>query len=201
MAVKRSFNILDAIVLVASTAVGMALCIGHARIVETRANFDPPPPPGFVSVYDSLPFRVHSFCGYLTLLLFAWSIGFLLLRIRSPRARLRRLFRSPGAAACLAVFVYFIVRSADAMMTWLVNVVRPLDGYSVDWVEETLASPQQLGVEAGPAIAAVWAILALSRGIRFTRDWLEIFGLLLAFGWFLLLFEQPVCNFLWSLPA
>jgi hypothetical protein len=86
-------------------------------------------------------------------------------------------------------------------MTWLVNVVRPLDGYSLDWVEETLASPQQLGVGAGPAIAAVWVILALSRGIRFTRDWLEIFGLLLATGWFLLLFEQPLSNLLLSLPA
>lgn len=247
MPTKRRFHILDAIILVAFTAVGMALCVAFDRLEAQLLQALPPPapppaplpplppaplplaPPEFVSPFgdhvptlppgvdaqsasliptpppvvaarsaDPFPLRVHTYCRYLTLLLIAWGFAFLVLRLRKPRPRLRRLFRSPGAAACLTVFVMLIVTFAEFLTTWLLSVVRPLNGFSVDWTDETMDIAESVGIQAAPAIIAIWVVLALNRGLQLGRDWLELCGLLVAAGWILLLFETPVCNLLWS---
>jgi hypothetical protein len=178
---KRNFNILDAVVLVAATAVGIAGVVAIER--RPRSPFDGP---------ASLAERVHESCGNLTFLLLAWGLAFLLLRLRSPRPRLRRLFRSPGAAACATVFVVMFVELALKVISWQVDEIPILGGMSMGCLYKLRAIGNG---EAGAAIIAIWVVLVLSRGLKLNRDWLEIFGCLLAGAWILLMLHAPF----WSL--
>jgi hypothetical protein len=193
---RRKFNILDLITLVAFTAVGIASCLAIERVLHDPQLGAAPPPPA-LRHSDFLPFRVHEYCRYSELLLLAWGMAFLLLRLRSPRPRIRRLCRSPATAACITVFVVMLVQLMEDVVAWALNVVRPLEGIEVDWrlFLEDLAG---LSSAAVPATIASWVVIALSGKVKFGRDWVEVYGSLIALGWLLLLLEAPVCSFLWS---
>ena len=193
MTKKRNFNILDAVVLVAATAVGIAggRAFSEPVIPRGKSPFDPGP----TTWRDLLAGRIKEACYYSTFVLFALGVAFLLLRLRKPRPRLRWLWRSPGAAACLTVSVVVLVNVLRSGTVWLISIVRDWDDLSFNWIldVQTLANQQ-----AGAAILAIWLVLIVSRAMKITRDWLEVFGLLVASGWILLLLEEVVTDLLWT---
>ena len=193
MTKKRNFNILDTVVLVAAMAVGIAGGRAFSSLVIPRARspFDAWPPTG----RELLAERIHEACNYSAFILFALGLAFLLLRLRKPRPRQRRLWHSPGAAACFTVSVVVLVNVLRSGTVWLIWILRDWDDLSVDWIfdVQTLAIKQ-----AGAATLAIWLVLIVSRVMKLTRDWLEAFGLLVASGWILLLIEEPVNDLLWS---
>jgi hypothetical protein len=180
---KRNFNIVDAVVLVAATAGG----IGLGRTVDDLAST----PDGRLPAIGRqlLAERIHTSCAYLACLLFAWGLALLLLRVRKPRPRLRRLWRSPGAAACLTASVVVAVKLLESAAMCLVWSVLERDEIPTAWILGIQTLPNQ---QAGAAILATWLVLIVSRAMRLTRDWLEVFGLLVASGWLLLLFDRLV---------
>ena len=194
---RRDFHILDAIVLIAATAVGLAGYIAVQRYLQREG----PAPPGG---YDRLPFeislrfRVHDFCRGFPCLLLAWGFAVLLLRLRTPRPRLRRMFRAPGAAACLAVFVMLTLRATELLVTLFVRAVRPLHASTISWAPSFVDTLGSVGEAAGPGIFALWVILVVNRALILSRDWLEIFALAVTFGWIVLRLETPVCEFLYA---
>jgi hypothetical protein len=197
---RRNFYLLDAIVLIAATAAGIAGYIAVGRYLEQEVQPPPPARDGEVIPFTStLPFRVHDFCRGFPCLLAASGVAVLLLKLRSPRPRLRRVFGAPGAAACLTVLVMLTVRAAELLLVWIVSVLRPLNGFTVEWMPSAIDILTSVDTAAGPGIIAVWVILAVNRTLYLSRDWLEIFALAVALGWILLQFETPVCNFLYSL--
>ncbi len=219
---KRKFNLLDAMVLVAFTAFGLVWCIAFRESIRLLAqppaqlpfpNDDPfeleRPVPRAPAEWqaligdagDPLALRAHILCRYSTFFLLMWGIAFLVLRLRTPRPRLRRLIRSPGAAACITALVVLLVEFLDVMTVWIMNLVRPLQGFQVEATARLWEIVQSFGGNAGPAIVATWLILALSRKMVYEWNWLEVFGMLVGICWILLLFENAFCNFLWSLPA
>ena len=111
---------------------------------------------------------------------------------------MRRLCRSPATAACLSVFVVMTVKLAKDAMTWLRSLARPLDGSEFTWTKAFAGITESANL-AIPAMIAVWIVITLTGGFKSNRDWVEIFGLILALGWLVLIFESPVCDFLWTL--
>ncbi len=195
---RRDFHILDAIVLIAATGVGIAGYIAVQRYLEREG----PPPPRGADAFPfeaSLRFRVHDFCRGFPCLLLAWGFAVLLLRLRTPRPRSRRMFRAPGAAACLAVFVMLTVRAAELLVTLLVRALRPLHMSIIGWAPSFMDVLSSVGEAAGPGILALWVILAVNRALILSRDWLEILALAVSLGWIVLRLETPVCDFLYAL--
>jgi hypothetical protein len=90
----RKFSILDAMILVAASALGLALI----RFLYATGRYLSMGRPwyAFVAQYTveaTVPFLI------------TWTLAFLVLRLRQPRPRLRRLLRQPGMVACGAAVV------------------------------------------------------------------------------------------------
>src|SRR5262249_51195613 len=107
---RRKMTLLDAILLVASAAVGMG-----AFQYAVRTWF-----PGWIWTWArGLPARQDlttwlvivtccDFVVFLVPLIAPWTVLLLLLTLTSPRPRLRRAFRRPGVAACAAALVGWV---------------------------------------------------------------------------------------------
>jgi hypothetical protein len=188
MTPQRRFQILDALVLVAASAIGIAWSLAWAR--------------GWWRPWKLLALNVHDFCDFFTFFLVPWTLAFILLRISMPRPSLRRLGQSPGTAACLTVLIVFVIGLVEALTSWGLQVLwLRLKDDSVSKVTEVLLDvTSESSTRAGPSVLAVWLILALIRRFRLQRDWIELLGLTLSIGWIVLIFEQPIANMLSGLP-
>jgi hypothetical protein len=128
-----SFTILDATILVAATAVGLAILrlfvadgwffrqefpISHINFIAQCAN------------EACLP------------LLASWTLCFLILRLRRPRPRLRRLARQPGMAGCSAAALVLIVP--------LMAIVIPEIYTALTTINLKAALFQAIGFDSGP---------------------------------------------------
>ncbi len=133
----RPFSLVDALFLVAATAVGLALdrSLSHLEHVYTNTSvityegygalssglssgeprfYSPPPgfwPPG--SPWRHLPLYVHLISCRLTPILFAWTVGVAGLSFRGPRAPLRGLARRPEVVTGAAVVASLLVSAAQ----------------------------------------------------------------------------------------
>jgi hypothetical protein len=91
--IPRRFTLVDAMVLIAATAIAMVLM--RPLLEEMR-------PLGVHSLGDAL--RLGSTVSVtLEPMALTLSLAVGLLRLREPRPRLRRAFRQPGMVACMAV--------------------------------------------------------------------------------------------------
>src|SRR5258707_28670 len=106
----RNFSIFDALILVAVTAVGFAWWRGLEPFGFFHGSLDA------ISLAGSLRGRLYrASWGLLELypLVVAWTFGWLLLRLRSPRPKLRRMARQPGFAAECAVLAALAVQVGE----------------------------------------------------------------------------------------
>jgi hypothetical protein len=219
---KRKFNLIDLMILVAFTALGAAWCVVDERAEQSRVDpvgshnpfdldseptpSDPagpqaPDPAGALVAPPPLAIRISGYSEDLDVLLIAWELGLLALLARKPRPRLRRLVRSPGAAACITVLAFWLVSSVQTTTVWLLTLWGPLVGVELTLIHELRTCAVGLQAHAGAAIIATWLILWLSRATSFHRTWLDICGVVLGIGWILLLFERHLSWFLANLPA
>jgi hypothetical protein len=161
----RRLTLADALLLVAATAIGMALARWYATDVMSGGSFFDAP---------SLRTLVARLIEPLTLGVFAWTGAFLVIRLRRPRSSLRRLVRQPGmAAACGAVVGCAI---AGLMMAIGVAVGSPR---APSWI---LAFGNAAPWMAGPAVIASTVNVALS-GCRLERGWIDMLGCALGACW------------------
>jgi hypothetical protein len=115
----REFTLMDAMTLVAATALGCGLIKSSRMDVPSLFAPDPhyrPFPVGYISgVASTMTWTVVPFLA-------SWSLGLLLLRMRRPRPERRRLFRQPGVVAMSAATL-----AVAAEYHWLVgcSVHRP----------------------------------------------------------------------------
>jgi hypothetical protein len=98
----RKFNLLDAMILVAATAAGMAFL----RMFLAEGRFSP------VTIFQgwSLTSRVLSGIETAYPFLVMWTFALVILRLRQPRPRMRRLARQPGMAAGCAASLMLVVQ-------------------------------------------------------------------------------------------
>src|SRR5690349_1077887 len=104
----RKLTLLDAMILVAGTALGLGL----TRQLSAGSLLGPFDPIGMLSPRSGSPWTtkdwavwaVETIRGrffYLIPLLVSWTVTVLALRMRKPRPRLIRLMAQPGAVACM----------------------------------------------------------------------------------------------------
>lgn len=175
----RPFTILDAMILVAATAVGLAL----ARTIVGDAIMMPRSP-----MWVARP---------ITYLLLAWTLAFLPLRLRNPRPPLRRLMRQPGMVACAAVAVVVLI-DATSWGTYWAKAGPRTAGLML---ERFWRGHSQ---HPGPAVAVAWLGLALGRRARPEPGWIDRIGRFIGVLWLLTLacdwrFGRWISDFLYRL--
>jgi hypothetical protein len=155
---RRRFALLDAMILVAATAVGLAV----ARWCQSE-------------VYRPAELWID----FGSALLAAWTWTGLLFLMRHPRPTLRRLILRPGGAACIAS----ALATSISVLLCLLGLAKCLVfGGTFRFVEFFVVC----AIASAPAILASWLTIALSGLWCSKTDWIEWLGRLLAGSWILL---------------
>ncbi len=172
----RRFTLADAMILVASSAVGIALLRTASVSVPVSNSY-----PAIETLYAS---------AWLPCL---WSVAIVLIRLRGPCPGRRRLARRPGWMACLGALVGAMILVVENGGSFVVHRIRgslPVPFLTPgSWVWMTTR-----GLWAGPGlmVVAVWMTLAVGGRWRTERAWDERVGLALGAYWILLLVARPV---------
>ena len=173
---SRRISLLDVMILVAVTAVGLALLRFRISFADLPAFFATltTRPPGGRSVGGTLLLA----SGLLELAIpcvLPWTLGLIAIRLIPPRPRLRRLVLQPGFIACVAFLgvglLAYLIAVATLGIRGKLNPPRAgtLVGYH--------GGATLLGVQQGGwAVAVAWLILALSGHWRPEPSWLDRLG-------------------------
>lgn len=157
----RPFTLLDAMVVIASTAVGLA---GIAFEVRALVSLDAP---------LSLEMVIWLLVCASPPMLACWSIGWLALRLRQPRPAFPELMVQPGMAACTSALCYLLISSVPLGI--LASTGRDILFY--------FATVPYLQV--GTAVISVWLVQALGQRWKPEASWLDRSGRLLGVSWIL----------------
>jgi hypothetical protein len=175
----RAFGILDMIVLIAATA----LAFGLLRFMGANGCLF-----RTESIVPDYTYRAQ--CGYELAFpfLWAWTLAFLILRLRGPRPRLKRLARQPGMAACSAAALALAVPMLAIIISQITSSVQlkseipddpsPLWFIALDMHRRVLPRAY-----AAAAVAGAWLVLILAGWWRPERTWIDRFGRTLGFAW------------------
>ncbi len=165
-AVRRRFTLLDAMVLVAATAVGIAAAQGSAEPIRRSLL-------GLTTFSQPLRFLVVA-----SPLLTPWSVALLGLALRPPRPPLRRLLGRPGIAALMASPVLaplVAIRVAIILRSVPINA-RGEYGIRLFWLNLIPA--------VDSAVAVAWLSIWLGGRWRRSADWIDAAGRALGLAWF-----------------
>jgi hypothetical protein len=165
---KRRFQISDAMILIAATAVGLGIT---RALLPDFENFGMR---GTSSPELNRFFRIMYLLNAIGPTLVVWTIAVLVLGLIKPRRRLRRLFRQPGAAACASATVAIAILTVLVLVLW----IRGSAAASIP----TLFSGY--GQIVSYAILGGWLILCLTGQWRADPNWLDRLGRLIGLCWF-----------------
>ena len=168
---QRRFVLADAMILIVATAIGTALVrtylLDIMASMPRRGIWMPPNP----RIRTQIAMRAVLLAG--VPLLAVWTVALLLLRLRRPRPRLRRLFRQPGAIACAVVM---LAVPLDA--PWMVLIFNT--GY---WDTYNAANIIVNHVGGGYVVLGGWSTLALSGRWRAEPSWIDRAGRIIGVAW------------------
>jgi hypothetical protein len=169
---RRTFTLLDAIVLVAATAVGFAW-------VRSRWDFE---------TFEGPKEWLGAVPEMLAPLLMTWTVAVVVLRLFPPRPLLRRLALQPGAAACGSVALTFTMKSLRYFV-WAFAGSRGIPWHlfrnGSELVSE-LCDNAFVGGSYHYEVVAVWVLLFLSRRCRPEPSWIDRVGRVIGLIWLLL---------------
>ena len=169
---RRRFTMLDAMILVAATAAGCALC----RPVWTRTVQD----------FDGRATR-YLYGGSMIAACFLTplSLALLVFRSRSPRPSNRKLRRQPGLMACLVVMLAWALTGCLAAWEW-VREIAPWPQLAGPWRGSPMSLSEAIDfttTTAGWMVAAAWFALAVARAHRPEPSWIDRAGRIVGAGW------------------
>ena len=168
----RSFRLSDFMIVIMAIAL---VCAG-VRPLFSRNQGSPPP-----------VWIVFLVC--LVIVCYAMTPTLLLLRLRKPRPNLKHLTRNPGFVATLAGSSIIVLAVLSGLAVAMVRAIRfsspgsfgpkPIDPYfdlvySIGW---------EFAVAIGPAVMAVWLLLAISGRRRPSRNWFDTLGRIVGSSW------------------
>lgn len=172
----RQFGLLDAMILVAATALGCGL-VKWSGIVPLKGLEKVPFPNGYVLIILAAAKTIGP------PLLTSWTLALLFARIRSPRPTRRQLFREPGIVATststLAIVTGFLWFSGTRFVVDHPTLSAAFDG---------------LTYFCAFAVAGGWLTLALSGRWRNRPGWMDHAGRLVGTTWMGL----AICD--WTYP-
>jgi hypothetical protein len=188
---ERRFTCLDAMVLVALTAVAFLIMRSDwqgnvATIVATQ------PSTGWTAraVVGRVPFAVAIWAPCVT----CWSLGVLMLALRQPRRKLRRALLQPGPAACMCVASSLLAgfaRIAADFAWWFVSGGWNARNVATGQVYKMLSSFEwgfhhwspDLTRHPGMLIVVAWGLLGLAGRFRLERSWIDRAGRIIGAFW------------------
>jgi hypothetical protein len=174
---RRCFTLLDAMVLVAATAVGLTLA---------RPLSDEPFPlhhlkegllPGLA------PLTRHVILGWS--LVVTWTLALLVMGWGRSRLLKRRRFATPGFAACVVAVSMLGLEVAFAASYWAIRGWMGPSPRVNDYLAllRSLKHGAFIAPSIGFAVAAWWMTMALSSRWRPARDWLDRSGRVVGALW------------------
>jgi hypothetical protein len=183
---SRRFSVIDALILIAFTAVGLAWWRILARFGFFHGSL------GSISLAGSSREQLNRvFWAFLDIypLVVAWTFGLFLLRLRSPRPRLRRMARQPGFAAEFAVLAALAVtvgelagwRIAGCGLRHFVNLT--LRGQILREMLDNGLRFDETIQQVASAVGSVWVVMFLGRVLRPERSWIDRLGRALGVLW------------------
>jgi hypothetical protein len=183
----RPFTVLDAMILVAATAVGIWL--GRSTQDFVTSDWPVVEWPDYWgkdagTAYQETRWFLHRVSLAALPVAWPWTLALLVLRLRRPRPPVRRLIRQPGFAAGVAVTVVTAAIALGGFSTLaeltLWGVGRRGHGI-YDFVFGHLCDdrPQP----CGPAVASAWGVLAVGRMCRREPGWIDRTGAVLGAYW------------------
>jgi hypothetical protein len=113
----RKFNLLDVMILVAATAAGLAIL--RMFLAEGRFFIGAPFQGRFTSYVLGGIEVIYPFLAM-------WTFALVILGLRQPRPRIRRLVRQPGMAACFAASFLVVVQLLGIVPFEIVSSVRSM---------------------------------------------------------------------------
>jgi hypothetical protein len=179
----RGFTIVDAMILAAATAGG---CAWFRAVVINSWSHDFPE-----SWHERIAVK-----GILatSALLMAWSAAFLVIRLRQPRPRFRRLARQPGMVACSAATVAILYQ-----LLWMLLVGMKWGlqtAYTKGYLPSGKGVLSTVGAEAELWVAGAWLALALGGRWRSERSWIDRLGRILGLTWIMVKVIRIILGYL-----
>ncbi|HEV3166043.1 MAG TPA: hypothetical protein VGZ22_18595 [Isosphaeraceae bacterium] len=166
----RRFTLLDATVLIAATAVGLAMALQNNEPLRRDLQFvEVMLRAGYLDFLT--PWRTMGLVLDFTSVLVTWTLALLALRLLPPRPANRELFRQPGIVACFTASIPSV----------------PIILLSVFLSPSHEANPIGLNYFLLPVVGVFVAVnlvaLALVGGWRHERSWIDRCGLLAGLAW------------------
>jgi hypothetical protein len=170
---RELFSLLDALILLALVALGLAGGKAYADYDRTS--------------YLGAPKSIteERFLGSLTVFLLVGNAGLLLIRIFRERRHRRNLALDAGTSANLAC----LATLAFVALTWANVILYQIYKFGSSEARYTYHVFANVPYEAGQFVLTIWAILALSRRWR-AKGWLERAGVALGIIWVLFCIYQ-----------
>jgi hypothetical protein len=166
----RRFGLLDLMILVAATAVSIALERLDLRL--RWSNFLD------ASFPLTLPIKASICVTTASLPLAVFTSAWILMRWRKPRPAARRLLRQSGTVACASATLVFLIEAVyTALGYW--QHVSVLYGPADVFVEMTMEAPPRVGF----GVLCAWFTLAVGRRWRADKGWLDRSGRALGVAW------------------
>lgn len=165
---RRRITLFDLLVLIAATAVGLALLRVSMRGMEARpvANYSGALAASYITAIQA----------YASCLMATWSLALLGLSLRQPRASLRRLARGPGFLACAAATVGIALFLTVCLAQYSRGRLS-LGPAAVSRITGTFHN------QAALMIAGAWLALVLGSRWRSETGWPGRAGVFLGVGW------------------
>ena len=133
----------------------------------------------------------------LEILLMGWSVAWLVLVLRQPRPRLRRLARQPGFVAVFAsAFVVLLSGPLTAYVVAYWRGAAMTQGYWIQIESWIAVVSSQIGV----AIGTGWALLVLGRACRVRSGWMDGVGQVFGIVWIVMIPGNLILLFWELLP-
>lgn len=165
--IGRKVSLSDALVLLAVPAVWLATR-RHLALRQMGMRF------WYLDNYYLVPPLIDDVGLFLTILAFV----LILLRLRPPRPRRRRLWRQPGLAACAAVMFGVTVKAISTAVSSYAN----LPAWENDFRVNVLWGPWPY---TGPAVAGAWLALLVTGLWRAERSLVDRLGRIVGVCWLL----------------
>ena len=193
----RRFTLIDAMTLIAATAVALAWPhFTHGGLFDLINLFEMAP--GCRPPRRAVIEQVARLMTFPTPFALSWSLALIVLRLRQPRPGPRRLSRQPGLIACCAASLVYAVELVGLSIACVLASRRlgpqfPVTGTGLLAHVSFLIEISTAGAP-GFAVLACWAMLAAGRRWSPEPGWIDRTGRLIGAWWIALI---PV-NF-WNL--